>query len=280
MIILDGKKLSEKWGKKMKIETKSITPKMKVILVGKDYGSKIYVKRKKQFCEKIGIDCQIINFTETVQEKEILKKITELNEDENTHGFIVQLPLPAHINSSKIISKISPKKDIDGFTPKNLGGSFFDNREKNDFLLPATPLAVMSILDEYKIDTKGKNCVIIGHSLIVGRPLSSLLLARNATVTVCNIFTQDITKFTKQADIVISAVGKPKLIKANMLKNNLVAIDVGTSRDKNGKLTGDFDFDQVQKIASHITPVPGGVGPMTIASLVNNLIKATKNATN
>ena len=278
MKILDGKLISEEIKRDVEYRAKKlisdgIEPKLAVIMIGEDLASEIYVNHKKRFCQEVGVDCEILKFKNQVPEEEIISLIKEINSNKKVHGVIVQLPVPKHISKTKVIQTISPRKDVDGFTEKNLGKTFL---AKEKGLLPATPAGILKILDKYSLSVKGKNCVIVGHSRIVGKPLSMLLLSRDATVTVTHIFTKNLGQHTRQADFVFSAVGKAKLLKANMLKDNFIGIDIGISRDSQGKIAGDFDFSALEKKAQYLTPVPGGVGPVTVATLCENVIKAAE----
>ncbi len=271
MIILDGKSLSLKVLEKVKkrVETLSVEPHLVVILVGDNAASKIYVNNKKKAAEKVGIRSTIIELEENISEEELISVVRKLNDDDNVTGILVQLPLPAHIDKNKIITVISPKKDVDGFTPENVGRLVTG---LEPYYYPATPQGIIMLLDEYNIPIEGAEAVIIGRSNIVGRPMAQMLLRRNATVTMCHSYTKDIESKIKTADILVSAVGK-KIVRCKMVKKNSVVIDVGIFRDTNGKITGDVDFDYVSSSAGYITPVPGGVGPMTIASLMYNSSK-------
>ncbi len=270
-MILDGKALSEKILEhlKNKIQELNIKAHLVVILVGNDPSSRIYVKNKKKAAERIGIKSTIIEMKSTVSENELLQKIDELNEDSNVTGILVQLPLPEHINKNKVVQAISPKKDVDGFTPENVGKLAIG---LEPYFYPATPQGIIMLLDEYNIPLEGADALVIGRSNIVGRPMAQMLLKRNATVTMAHSYTKNLEDKIKTADIVISAVGK-KVVRCKMVNRNSVVIDVGIFRDSNGKLTGDVDFDLVSPSVKYITPVPGGVGPMTIASLMYNASK-------
>ena len=270
-MILDGKALSEKILEhlKNKIQELDIKAHLVVILVGEDPASRIYVKNKKKAAEKIGIKSTIIKMSSTVSENELLQKIEELNEDSNVTGILVQLPLPEHIDKNKIVQAISPKKDVDGFTPENVGKLAIG---LEPYFYPATPQGIIMLLDEYNISLEGADALVIGRSNIVGRPMAQMLLKRNATVTMAHSYTKNLEDKIKTADIIISAVGK-KVVRCKMVNRNSVIIDVGIFRDSNGKLTGDVDFDLVSPSVKYITPVPGGVGPMTIASLMYNASK-------
>ena len=271
MIILDGKTLSLKILEQVKERVAKLDkqPHLVVILVGENPASKIYVNNKKKAAEKVGIKSTVIEMDINVSEEDLLKTIEKLNNDSDVTGVLVQLPLPKHIDKNKVILAISPKKDVDGFTPENVGKMVIG---LEPYFYPATPQGIMMLLDEYNIPIEGKEAVVIGRSNIVGRPMAQLLLKRNATVTMCHSFTQDIQDKIKTADIVISAVGK-KIVRCKMVKKNSCIVDVGIFRDANGKLTGDVDFDFVSPTCGYISPVPGGVGPMTIASLMYNASK-------
>lgn len=271
MILLDGKKVSEKVLNDVKERVKLLDKKpfLNVILVGNDPASIIYVNNKRKAAEKIGIRTNIIEFPSDVEEQTLLNTINKLNNDNSVTGIMVQLPLPEHINKNNIIQSILPKKDVDGFHPENVGKMVLG---LEPYFYPATPQGILMLLDEYKINPEGKHAVVIGRSNIVGKPMSQMLLNRNATVTVCHSYTQNLEEIIKTADILISAVGK-KIVRCKMVKKNSVVIDVGIFRDANGKLTGDVDFDVVSPSCGFISPVPGGVGPMTIASLMYNASK-------
>lgn len=269
--ILDGKKLRDKLlaNLKEKIDKFSKKPTLVVILVGDNPASEIYVNNKKKTAEKLGINSLVIKMPTSTTEDELLQKIDTLNNDNSVTAILVQLPLPVHISKEKVISKINPQKDVDGFTPYNFGKLFSG---ENPIVYPCTPKGVLLLLEEYNIEPDGKHVVIIGRSNIVGKPLSQMLLNKNATVTVCHSHTKNLSQIIKTADIVISAVGK-KIIKGEMLKFGCVVVDVGIFKDENGKTTGDVEFESASKVASHISPVPGGVGPMTIASLMLNTVE-------
>ena len=271
MIILDGKTLSLKILEQVKERVAKLDkqPHLVVILVGENPASKIYVNNEKKAAEKVGIKSTVIEMSVDVSEEELLSTIEKLNNDSDVTGILVQLPLPKHIDKNKVILAISPKKDVDGFTPENVGKMVIG---LEPYFYPATPQGIMMLLDEYNIPIEGKEAVVIGRSNIVGRPMAQLLLKRNATVTMCHSHTQDIQDKIKTADIVISAVGK-KIVRCKMVKKNSCIVDVGIFRDSNGKLTGDVDFDFVSPTCGYISPVPGGVGPMTIASLMYNASK-------
>ena len=269
--ILDGKTLAEKI--KVEINEKTINmekkPGLAVVLVGDNPASQIYVKGKEKACEKVGFVSKKIALDKNISQLELMKIVDELNQDNDIHGFIVQLPLPDHINEQLVIDSILPGKDADGFSPINLGNMLIG---KNT-IIPATPKGIMRLLEEYKIDLEGKYAVVVGRSNIVGKPISLLLQQKNATVTMCHSRTKNLKKITKEADILIAAVGKAKLITKDMVKKGAVVLDVGMNRLEDGKLCGDVDFEEVSKVADYITPVPGGVGPLTIAMLLENTLE-------
>lgn len=270
-VILDGKKLRDELldELKNKLSSYNAMPKLVVILVGENPASRIYVNNKKKTAEKLGIKSEVIVYPADISEKELLAKIKELNADNSVNAILVQLPLPAHIDKSKVINAISPLKDVDGFTPENSGKLLAGEKP---YVYPCTPKGILLLLDKYGIEVDGKHVVIVGRSNIVGKPLAVMLLNRNATVTVCHSHTKNLSEITKTADILISAVGE-KLIEDNMVKMNCVVLDVGIFKDINGKTRGDVDFKNVYGKASYISPVPGGVGPMTIASLMLNTVE-------
>ena len=270
-IILDSKKLRDKILSelKLKIDKYETKPKLVVILVGENPASKIYVNNKKKTAEKLGIISEVLEYPENITETELLNKIKELNNDKSVTAILVQLPLPKHISKENVMNTITPEKDVDGFTPYNFGKLFSG---ETPTVYPCTPKGILLLLNEYNIKLEGKHVVIIGRSNIVGRPLSQMILNENATVTVCHSHTQNLTDIIKTADVVISAVGK-NIIKGEMLKNDCVIVDVGIFKDENGKTRGDVDFESASQIASYISPVPGGVGPMTITSLMLNTIE-------
>lgn len=275
-IILDGKQLRDKIFEslKQKLNKMNKKPTLAVVLVGENPASQIYVRNKKKTAEKLGINSISIEYPTNISEKELLNKINELNNDPNVTAILVQLPLPEHINKNKIIDAILPQKDVDGLTPYNLG-KLFSGEEP--YVYPCTPKGILLLLDEYGIELNGKNVVVIGRSNLVGKPVAQMLLKENATVTMCHSHTKNLSQITKTADIIVSAVGK-KVIGEKMLKSDCVIVDVGIFRDENGKISGDVDFENASKIAAYISPVPGGVGPMTIASLMLNTVElASKN---
>ncbi len=270
-VILDGKKLRDELLEKLAVKLASypVMPKLAVILVGDNPASKIYVNNKKKTAEKLGIVSDVINYPATVSENELLEKINELNNDKAVNAILVQLPLPEHIDKTKIINAISPIKDVDGFTPENFGKLLTGEKP---YVYPCTPKGILLLLDKYGIEVDGKHVVIVGRSNIVGKPLAIMLLNRNATVTICHSHTKNLQEITKTADVLISAVGE-KLIEDNMVKINGVVVDVGIFKDETGKTRGDVDFANVSSKTAFITPVPGGVGPMTITSLMLNTVE-------
>ncbi len=273
-VLLDGKALSEKIVQECKKETKDLNPTLAVIIVGDNPASAVYVRNKERLCEKAGIQSVKIPFSKEATQEEVIHKIEELNNDPAITGFIVQLPVPDHMYVPDIIRAIDPKKDVDGFHAYNLGKMFLSTEFED--LPPATPAGIIRILEEYNIDIEGKEAVVVGHSNIVGKPISTMLLNRNATVTTCHIYTQDLASHTARADILVVATGVPNLITGDMVKKGATVIDVGINRLENGKLVGDVHFESVSKKVGHITPVPGGVGPMTVASLIKNTVHAAQ----
>ena len=270
-IILDGKNLRDKIFENLKqrLNNMSEKPTLAVILVGDDPASQIYVKNKKKTAENLGINSIVINYPSDIPENVLLDKIKELNNDNKITAILVQLPLPKHIDKFKIIDAIAPEKDVDGLTPYN-SGKLFSGEEP--YVYPCTPKGILLLLDEYNIELEGKHVVVIGRSNLVGKPVAQMLLNRNATVTMCHSHTKNLSDITKTADIVVSAVGK-NIIGEKMLKSDCVVVDVGIFKDVNGKICGDVDFTSASKIAAYISPVPGGVGPMTIASLMLNTVE-------
>jgi len=276
--IIDGKELAKNIRKNLKVEVNKlkengINPKMAVIMVGNDPASSVYVKNKSKACEKVGIEFEEFLFEENIEEEVLLETIEKLNKDDSVHGILLQCPVPKHINTNKALRTISPKKDIDGFNPVNVGNLTIGE----DAFISCTPYGVIKMLEAYNIETEGKKAVILGRSNIVGKPMIQCMLNKNATVTVCHSRTKNIEEIVKQADIVIAAIGKPKFVTENMVKEGAVVIDVGINRLDDGTICGDVDYDNLVNKASYITPVPGGVGPMTIAMLLNNVVKAAKN---
>ncbi len=273
--ILDGKAVSQQIKAEITeiVSKLSSPPKLSVILVGNNFASSVYVKNKSQACIVCGIQSEVITLDENISEAELLKKIHELNQDNHTHGILVQLPLPKQIREDRIIENIDPRKDVDGFHPLNVGHLFL----KKAMLEPCTPVGVIEILKRYALPIAGKHVVIIGRSNIVGKPLGIMFLRENATVTYCHSKTRDLPSVAQTADILIAAIGKAQFVTDEFVKTNAVIIDVGINRLPNGKLAGDVDFEKVSPKVSAITPVPGGVGPMTIAILLKNTLKAYQN---
>lgn len=275
--IIDGKGLAKKIRENLKkdvegLKKEGIIPKFAVILIGDDPASKIYVRNKNKACIEIGIEYEEHVLKEDTTMEELLKLINKLNKDKSINGILLQSPLPQHLDINEALKQIDYRKDVDGFNPINVGKLSLGQ----DCFVSCTPYGIIKMLEEYKIPIEGKKTVIIGRSNIVGKPLIQCLLSKNATVTVCHSKTQDIEDIIKDSDIVITAMGKPKFLKENMVKQGATVIDVGINRMENGKIVGDVDFEEVSKKTSYITPVPGGVGPMTIAMLMNNIVKATK----
>lgn len=277
MALISGKEVSQKVKDEIKSQTKllkdkGILVKLAVIIVGDDPASHIYVKNKKKACEYVGFESLEYALDENTSEEELLELIDKLNKDKTVNGILCQLPLPKHIDEKKIIDSISPLKDVDAFHPVNVGKIMIGDYE----FLPCTPAGIMRLIESTSYDVSGKDCVIIGRSNIVGKPMAMLMLHKNATVTICHSRTKNIEEKIKKADIVIAAVGIPKFVKGDMVKDGALVIDVGINRMSDGKLCGDVDFDEISKKASFITPVPGGVGPMTISMLMQNTLKAAK----
>lgn len=278
MQLLDGKKLSNKIEQEITLEVKQLketcgcTPGLAVILVGQDPASAAYVNMKKKACDRVGFYSITHDMPENISQEAIEKTIQMMNENPNVDGILIQLPLPTQIDTTKILELVAPQKDVDGFHPFNVGRL----TTGLDGFVPCTPLGVMRLLAEYKIDLQGKNCVVVGASNIVGKPMAALLLNAHATVEICHIHTDDLRRHTLVADIVFVGVGVIKLLKEDMVKKGAIIIDIGINRADDGKLVGDVDFANVSEKCSYITPVPGGVGPMTIAMLLQNTLKAAK----
>ena len=275
--IIDGKGLAKKIRENLKkdvdeLKKEGIHPKFAVILVGDDPASKIYIRNKNRACSEVGIEYEEHLLSENTTMEELLNLIDMLNKDKSINGILLQSPLPEHLDINEAFRKIDYRKDVDGFNPVNVGRLTLGQ----DCFVSCTPYGIIKMLEEYNIPIEGKRAVIIGRSNIVGKPLIQCLLSKNATVTICHSKTKNIKDITKEADIVVTALGKPNFLKADMVKDGATVIDVGINRLENGKITGDVDFDEVSKKTSFITPVPGGVGPMTIAMLMNNIVKATK----
>ena len=275
--ILNGKEVAKKVKEEVSLEVErlkqeGIKPKLSVIMVGNDSASAVYVKNKSNACKKTGIEFEEFLLPEETEEKELLELIDKLNKDESVHGILLQSPIPKHIDIEKAFNLISPEKDVDGFNAVNVGNLTIGR----DCFVSCTPYGVMRLLEEYNIDVEGKRAVVIGRSNIVGKPMLQCLLSKNATVTICHSRTKDLAAVVREADIVVAAIGKPNFITGDMIKEGAVVIDVGINRMEDGKLLGDVKFDEAEPKASFITPVPGGVGPMTIAMLVENVVKAAK----
>lgn len=278
MQIIDGKKVSAQVKEEVRKqalelkETHGITPGLAVVIVGDDPASRVYVNNKKKACEVVGFKSEEYALPASTTQEELLKLVNTLNNKEDVNGILVQLPLPEHLDDKAVIEAINPQKDVDAFHAVNVGKIMLG---EYDFL-PCTPSGVMEMLHAYDIPVSGKNCVVIGRSNIVGKPMAMLLLHENGTVTICHSRTQNLAEVCRGADILVAAVGKPKFVTADMVKDGAVVIDVGMDRDENGKLCGDVDFENVKNKCSYITPVPGGVGPMTISTLMKNTLKACK----
>lgn len=277
-IIIDGKELAKKIRSELKnevveLKNKGINPKLAVIMVGDDKASKVYVKNKSKACEECGIDYEEFLMDKDIDMEELLETIDKLNKRDDIHGILLQSPIPSNLDINQAFNKINHKKDVDGFNPINVGKLSIGE----DCFVSCTPAGVIKMLEEYSIEIEGKNVVIIGRSNIVGKPLIQCILRKNGTVTMCHSRTKNIKQITKNADILIAALGKPKFVTQDMIKDGAIIIDVGINRTEDGKLVGDVDFENVKNNASYITPVPGGVGPMTIAMLMTNVVKAAKN---
>lgn len=276
--IIDGKELAKKVRLELKDEVEklkkdeNIHPKLAVIMVGSDPASQIYVRNKSKACDEIGIEFEEFLLDENTTQKELLDLIDRLNENEKVNGILLQSPIPKNLDINEAFRRISPEKDVDGFNPVNVGKLTLGQKG----FVSCTPFGVIKMLEEYNIDIEGKNAVVLGRSNIVGKPMSQCLLNKNATVTICHSKTKNINEITKNADIIVAAIGKKEFVKGDMVKEGAVVIDVGINRGEDGKLKGDVDFEEVSKKASYITPVPGGVGPMTIAMLMTNVVKAAK----
>jgi methylenetetrahydrofolate dehydrogenase (NADP+) / methenyltetrahydrofolate cyclohydrolase len=275
--ILDGKMVAKKIRQNLKSEVETlkvngINPKLAVIMVGEDPSSKIYVRNKSIACNEVGIEYEEFLLSETTTMKELLDLIDKLNKDETIHGILLQSPIPKGLDINEAFRAINPKKDVDGFNPFNVGKLCLGQ----DTFVSCTPFGIIKLLGEYNIEIEGKNAVVVGRSNIVGKPMMQCLLNKNATVTVCHSKTKDLKEVTKKADILVVAIGRANFITKDMVKEGAVVVDVGINRTDDGKLCGDVEFEEVSKVASYITPVPGGVGPMTIAMLMNNIVKAVR----
>ncbi len=276
---IDGKAISEQIKEELRIQTlelkeRGLVPGLAVVLVGDDPASQTYVRNKTLACERIGYHSEQYRLPAETTQQELLSLLDRLNAAEHIHGILVQLPLPSHLDKQAVINHILPAKDVDAFHPINVGKIMTGNFD----FLPCTPAGVMELLERSGIDVCGKHCVVIGRSDIVGKPQAMLMLHKNATVTICHSRTKDLPAITRSADILVAAVGRAGFVTADMVSPGTVVIDVGINRDKNGKLCGDVDFAEVEPIADYITPVPGGVGPMTIAMLMKNTMTAAQNA--
>ena len=279
MKLINGKELAKKIreglkNEAIKLKKRNINPKLAVIMVGHDKASEVYVRNKSKACQEIGIEYEEFLLEATITQKELMDLINNLNERKDVHGILLQSPIPEHLDIREAFNSIDYRKDVDGFNPINVGKLSIGE----DCFISCTPYGVIKMLEEYNIPVEGKRAVIIGRSNIVGKPLLQCLLNKNATVTICHSKTKNIEEITREADILVAALGKPKFVKENMVKAGAVVIDVGINRNEEGKLVGDVDFENVSKKASYITPVPGGVGPMTIAMLMSNVVKAARKA--
>ena len=277
--ILSGKTVSARIKENLKVEIENLKkqgtlPGLAVIIVGEDPASKVYVGRKEAMCTELGMHSEKFALPEETTQEELVALVEKLNNDDNIHGILVQLPLPKHLDEKAVINTIRPEKDVDAFHPVNVGKIMIGDYD----FVPCTPAGIMELIAESNVEIDGKNCVVIGRSNIVGKPMSMLLLHKNGTVTTCHSRTKDLKEITKQADILVAAVGRANFVTADMVKPGAVVIDVGMNRLEDGKLVGDVAYDEVEKVAGAITPVPGGVGPMTIAMLMQNTLTAAKNA--
>ena len=275
--IMDGKALSLKLKEQMKqriaqLKQQGINPKLVVVLVGDNSASQVYVRNKHKSCGEVGIESEVITMPEQTTQQELLEVVERLNQDETVDGILVQLPLPKQIDEKTVLRSILPEKDVDGFHPVNVGLLSIGD----ECFAPATPSGIIAMFQEYGIDIAGKNCVVIGRSNIVGKPMAALLLKNNATVTICHSKTEDLASYTRCADVVFVATGRRHTLTAEMVKEGAVVVDVGMNRNEQGKLCGDVDYEEVKEKASFITPVPGGVGPMTITELLENTIQAAQ----
>ncbi len=279
--IIDGKNLAKEIRESLKVEAnklkeKGIIPHLSVIMVGDDDASKVYVRNKSRACEEIGIEFKEYLLPNDTKQEELISLIEKLNKDKNVNGILLQSPIPKPLDIQEAFNTIDPKKDVDGFNPYNVGNLCIGQ----DGFIPCTPYGIMKMFEKYNIEIDGRKVAIIGRSNIVGKPMAQCMLAKNATVTICHSRTRELKKELKDADIIISAAGKRNMVTEDMVKDGVVIIDVGMNRNDEGKLCGDVDFEKLKEKASYITPVPGGVGPMTIAMLMSNVIKATKEQNN
>jgi methylenetetrahydrofolate dehydrogenase (NADP+)/methenyltetrahydrofolate cyclohydrolase len=276
-VIIDGKSLAQKIREGLKkdveaLKSRGIKPSLSVLLIGDNPASEVYVRNKKKAAEELGIESRVYKFEKEVSEEKVLSLLQELNNDSGVHGILIQLPLPSHLREEKLLSMIDPEKDVDGFHPENMGLLL----KGTPRFEPCTPLGVMTMLEHYNIKIEGMDAVVVGRSNIVGKPVAIMLMKRNATVTICHTKTRNLPAKVSSADILVVAAGKPKAIKGEWIKEGAVVIDVGINRLENGKLCGDVDFESAERRAGYITPVPGGVGPMTIAMLLSNTVRAAK----
>ncbi|MBU5242402.1 bifunctional methylenetetrahydrofolate dehydrogenase/methenyltetrahydrofolate cyclohydrolase [Lactococcus lactis] len=281
MNLIDGKALAAKMQAELKVKVDKLkeadnVPGLAVILVGEDPASQIYVRNKARQATAIGLNSSVVCLPETVSEQELLDLIEQYNQSEQWHGILVQLPLPEHISEEKVLLAIDPEKDVDGFHPMNMGRLW----SGNPLMIPSTPAGIMEMFREYNVELSGKRAVVIGRSNIVGKPMAQLLMMADATVTIAHSKTENLRELTKEADILVVAIGRDRMIKAEDVKEGAVVIDVGMNRDEDGKLHGDVDFDEVKDVASLITPVPGGVGPMTITMLMEQTVRAASRKMN
>ncbi|MEG0809979.1 MULTISPECIES: bifunctional methylenetetrahydrofolate dehydrogenase/methenyltetrahydrofolate cyclohydrolase [Lactococcus] len=281
MNLIDGKALAAKMQAELKVKVDKLkeadnVPGLAVILVGEDPASQIYVRNKARQATAIGLNSSVVRLPETVTEQELLDLIEQYNQSEQWHGILVQLPLPEHISEEKVLLAIDPEKDVDGFHPMNMGRLW----SGNPLMIPSTPAGIMEMFREYNVELSGKRAVVIGRSNIVGKPMAQLLMMADATVTIAHSKTENLRELTKEADILVVAIGRDRMIKAEDVKEGAVVIDVGMNRDEDGKLHGDVDFDEVKDVASLITPVPGGVGPMTITMLMEQTVRAASRKMN
>lgn len=276
-IIIDGKETAKKIRENLRIKVDSlkqngVLPKLAVIMVGEDGASRIYVRNKSKVCEELGIQYEEYLLKEDSTQEELLELIRKLNERPDVHGILLQSPIPQHLDINEAFRTIYPEKDVDGFNPVNVGKLALGQ----ETFISCTPFGIIKLLEEYNVPIEGSHAVIIGRSNIVGKPMMQCLLNKNATVTICHSRTKNLREITNKADILVCAIGKPKFVKKDMVKEGATVIDVGINRNEEGKICGDVDFENVKEIAGYITPVPGGVGPMTIAMLMNNVVKAAK----
>jgi len=276
--IIDGRRIAKEIRKRVSEELNELkskyktTPNITTIKIGEDPSSELYLRLRDNACNEVGINSRHLEFPQDVSEKKVLQSINKLNKNRNVHGILIQFPIPSHVSQDKLINAIDPKKDVEGFNPNNMGRTLIGD----EHIIPCTPLAVLTILEHENIDLKGKDVVIINHSNVVGKPLANLFLNRNATVSVCHVFTKDIKKYAAEADVLVTAAGVAKLITDSHVKKDAFVIDVGIIKTEDG-ICGDVDIDSVREKAGKITPVPGGVGPVTVASSLRNMIKTFKN---